>query len=832
MSQSPQPQIPNPALFERLGVFYLGRELSSGGELGGTLLYDSRDLTTHAVCVGMTGSGKTGLCVSLLEEAALDGVPAICIDPKGDLGNLMLTFPELRTEDFRPWIDEADARRKGMSADEYAKNRADLWRQGLGEWGQDGDRIRRLRASTEVTIYTPGSSAGRQITPLTSLDAPPPEMRGDAEAMRERVSASASGLLALLGEDTDPIKSREHILVSTILTDAWTKGQSLDLGELIRRVQSPPVERIGVLGVDSFMSEKDRSALAMTINNLLASPGFSGWLEGEKLDVQRLLRTDEGRPRISILSIAHLSETERQFFVTILLGEVIAWMRRQPGTGSLRAILYMDEVYGYFPPTANPPTKPLLMTLMKQARAYGLGCVLATQNPVDLDYKGLSNAGTWLLGRLSTERDKMRVLDGLEGAEGGSGIDRREADRMLSALRPREFLMQNVHEDGAVQFRTRWAMSYLRGPMTREEIKRLTPERAPEQSATPAGGPAPATSTPVPAPASLSSAPIAPMGVDMAYVPIARSISAQDRLVYRPAVLGACHLHHVRVAAKIDQWEDLALLAVVDEGQSAPSWDDAAPVGELRDRLEEAPDSRGEFASITGSIDENKDFTKWRRALSAYAYREHARDVLHCKSLKTYSALGETREHFRVRLGERLREERDEALDTLRDKYASKLSTVEDRVRRAEQKVEVEKEQYKRSGLDTLVSAGSGLLGALLGRKKVSVTNARRAGSAASKAVRTGKERGDIARSEENLEALRERYRKLELEFDDAVAKLEREMDAQGLELEAIRVAPRKGDMNASDPILVWAPFRVDSDGRTEAAFEVGSRADQAERPG
>ncbi len=820
MSKRPDPLKPDPSLYERLGVFYLGRELSPGGELGGALLYDSRDLTTHAVCVGMTGSGKTGLCVSLLEEAAIDGVPAICIDPKGDLGNLLLTFPELRPEDFRPWIDEADARRKGMTSDEYAGNRAQLWKNGLADWGQDGERIRRLRDSAEVTLYTPGSSAGRQITPLTSLEAPPPEMRGDAEAMRERVSASASGLLALLGEDTDPIKSRAHILVSTILGDAWGRGQSLDLGELIRRVQSPPVDRIGVMGVDAFMSEKDRGKLAMTINNLLASPGFAAWTEGEPLDVQRLLRTKEGKPRISIMSIAHLSEPERQFFVTLLLGEVIAWMRRQPGTGSLRAILYMDEVFGYFPPTANPPTKPLLLTLMKQARAYGLGCVLATQNPVDLDYKGLSNAGTWLLGRLSTERDKMRVLDGLEGAEGGTGIDRRQADKILSSLRPREFLMQNVHENGAAVFRTRWAMSYLRGPMTREEIRRLTPDEAAETAAATAK-PALARTAAAPAPESLSSAPIAPMGVEMGYVPIARSISADDTLVYRPAVLGSCQLHHVRVAAKIDQWEDLELLALVDEGQNGADWDGAIRVEGLRDQLGDAPDTRGTFAPISDAIDERKDFTKWKRALCAQAYREQARDVLHCKSLKTYSALGETKGHFRVRLGDALREERDEALDTLRDKYASKLATMEDRVRRAEQKVEVEREQYTRSGLDTFISAGSGLLGALLGRKTVSVTNARRAGSAASKAVRTGKERGDIGRAEESLEALRERYRRLELEFDDAVAAIEREMDVDALEIESIRVAPRKGDMSPGEPVLVWAPFRVGADGRVEAAFEI-----------
>jgi hypothetical protein len=383
--------------FEKLGVFYMGRafDLSKKKRLDDLLLYDSRDLVTHAVCVGMTGSGKTGLCLSLIEEAAIDGVPAILIDPKGDLCNLLLTFPDLSPSDFRPWINEDDASRKGMSPDEYAKQQAELWKNGLAEWGEDGERIRKLRESADFAIYTPGSSAGLPVSILKSFAAPPQAARDDEEVLRERVSSTATGLLTLAGVDADPLKSREHILVSTILAAAWQKGEDLDLASLISRIQTPPVSKIGVVDLESFFPAKERFALAMGLNNLLAAPGFASWLEGEPLEVGSLLRTASGKPRIAIFSIAHLSDAERMFFVTLLLNQTLAWMRAQSGTTSLRAILYMDEIAGYFPPVAAPPAKAPLLTLLKQGRAFGLGVVLATQNPVDLDYKGLSNTGTW-----------------------------------------------------------------------------------------------------------------------------------------------------------------------------------------------------------------------------------------------------------------------------------------------------------------------------------------------------------------------------------------------------------------------------------------------------
>ena len=409
--------------YEKLGVFYLGKEFdpSANALKEDLVLYDAKDLTTHAVCVGMTGSGKTGLCLSLLEEAAIDGIPAICIDPKGDLGNLLLAFPELRPTDFQPWVDPADATRNGVTVEELAAKTADTWRKGLAEWQQEPERIARFRDAVDINIYTPGAETGLPLSVLRSFAPPPAELLADSAALRDRVGAVVSGLLSLLGRDADPIQSRDHILLANILDTTWRSGESLDMAGLINAVQKPPFDKVGAFDLDTFFPPKDRLGLAMAINNLLASPGFATWMKGEPLDAQRLLYTPECKPRLSIISIGHLSDTERMFIVTLVLNEVISWMRNQSGTSSLRAILYMDEIFGYFPPTANPPSKIPMLTLLKQARAFGLGCVLATQNPVDLDYKGLANCGTWLIGRLQTERDKARVIEGLESALAGTG---------------------------------------------------------------------------------------------------------------------------------------------------------------------------------------------------------------------------------------------------------------------------------------------------------------------------------------------------------------------------------------------------------------------------
>ncbi|HEX6976717.1 MAG TPA: DUF87 domain-containing protein, partial [Vicinamibacterales bacterium] len=460
--------------FEKLGLFYLGNEydLAAGTRLETPVLYDSRDLVTHAVCVGMTGSGKTGLCLSLIEEAAIDGVPVIAIDPKGDLGNLLLTFPGLSPAEFEPWIDPDEARRAGTTPAAYAASQAEMWKKGLADWGQDAARIERLRASAEFAIYTPGSRAGLPVSVLSSFAAPPAAILDDGELLGERAGATATSLLSLAGVEAPP-RSREHTLVSSLLTAAWKDGADLDLATLIQRVQTPPFARVGVVDLESFFPAKDRFDLAMRFNAVLAAPGFDQWFDGEPLDPATLLYTSQGKPRVAIMSIAHLGDAERMFFVSLLLNQLVSWMRTQTGTSSLRAVLYMDEIAGYFPPVANPPSKAPLLTLLKQGRAFGIGVVLATQNPVDLDYKGLANTGTWFLGRLQTERDKERVLDGLEGAAAGS-LDRAEADRILSALGKRVFLLHDVHEKAPVVFQTRWTLSYLRGPLSRDQIRELT----------------------------------------------------------------------------------------------------------------------------------------------------------------------------------------------------------------------------------------------------------------------------------------------------------------------------------------------------------------------
>ena len=506
--------------FEKLGAFYLGRpyDIEAGKSGEGYLLYDAKDLTTHGVCIGMTGSGKTGLCIGLLEEAAMDGIPAIVIDPKGDMTNLLLTFPDLAPEDFRPWIDESEAGRLGLTPDAFARQQADKWKAGLSSWGQDGDRIRKMRERTEFVLYTPGSPSGRPVSILNSFTAPPAAVREDGEMLREQAAGTASGLLGLVGEDTDPILSRAHILLTSLILDAWNRGRDLDLAGVIRMIQQPPFTQVGVMDLESFYPSRDRFELAMKLNGLLASPSFSSWLQGDPLDIGAMLFAGDGRPRISILSIAHLGDKERMFFVSLLLNQVVSWMRTQSGTGSLRAILYMDEIQGFFPPVANPPSKAPMLTLLRQARAFGLGVMLTTQNPVDLDYKGLSNTGTWFIGRLQTERDKERVLEGLEGASLAQGetFDREHLGKILSGLGNRIFLMHNVHDDGPTVFETRWCMSYLRGPMTRTDFARLKegqagPAAAPAASA---GGAAPAVPLPyAPAPASAPPAPLPMTGI-------------------------------------------------------------------------------------------------------------------------------------------------------------------------------------------------------------------------------------------------------------------------------------------------------------------------------
>ena len=800
-----------PSDFEKLGVFYLGKRFDPDARArrNDLVLYDSKDLVTHAVCVGMTGSGKTGLCVGLLEEAAIDGIPAIVIDPKGDLGNLLLQFPGLSEAEFAPWINPDDARRKGVEPAAFAQQQAQTWTKGLAEWGQSGDRIRRMQQAADFAIYTPGSNAGTPVSILHSFAAPPAAIRDDTELFRDRVSGTASSLLGLLGLDADPMSSREHILIASILSQAWSAGRDLDLAGLIHDIQQPPFTRLGVMELESVFPGKDRFTLAMAFNNLAASPGFSAWLAGEALDIQSILYTPAGKPRIAIFSIAHLSDPERMFFVSLLLNQVLAWTRTQSGTTSLRAILYMDEIAGYMPPTANPPSKRPLLTLMKQARAFGVGVVLATQNPIDLDYKGLSNAGTWFVGRLQAERDKLRLLDGLEGAMAGTaiGFDRAEMDRLLSSLAPRVFLMHNVHDDSPTVFETRWCLSYLRGPLTRPELRTLCDFRKSPQALS-AHAPIAqvahsASRTPA---ASSAGRPVLPPDVPQFFLPVRSGAP----ITYRPMVLGSVRVAYTDAKAGIDTELSMTLLCPVDSGPVAVDWEHAQEIEVGEKDLEPAPQAGAGFAGVAADATKAKNFETWKKDLADVVFRSRPLEVRRCQGLKVFGQPRESERDFAARVAQAAREARDAACDKLRQKYTPRLASIQERIRRSQQQAQVQQEQASAAKTNTLLSVGSALLGAFLGKKAVSSGNLGRAATAARGVSRQMKESSDVARAQENIEVLESQLATLEADFNAEVERVSADFDEAAKATDTITVKAKKSGINVRAVVLAWAPYAGD----------------------
>ena len=809
--------------FEKLGMFYLGRpyDMTTKQSKPGWLLYDSKDLVTHAVCVGMTGSGKTGLCIGLLEEAAIDGIPALIIDPKGDLANLMLNFPQLRGEDFAPWVNEDDARKKGLSPADYATQQAEMWKKGLGDWGQSGERVQKLRDAADVVVYTPGSNAGIPVSILKSFAAPSQEILDDSEMLRERISTTVTSLLGLVGVEADPIKSREHILLSTILDHTWRAGQDLDLATLIQQIQTPPVTKIGVLDLDSFYPSKERFALAMQLNNLLAAPGFSAWLEGDALDVGQMLHSPGGKPRLAIFSIAHLNDAERMFFVTLLLSQTLGWVRAQSGTTSLRAILYMDEIFGYFPPVANPPSKQPLLTLLKQARAFGLGVVLATQNPVDLDYKGLANTGTWFIGRLQTERDKARVLEGLEGAAASSGkkFDTQGMEQLLAGLGNRVFLMNNVHEDAPEVFQTRWTLSYLRGPLTRtqikmlmEPVKRETLNVKRETSGTSHS----ALSTQSSA---LKARPMLPPDVPQHFIPIRGSQPSGSSLIYQPMLLGAAQVRVSDSKAGVDVTQDVTMLAPISDGAVAVDWNGAMEASLTLADLESAPADGAQFGSVPGAASKAKSYETWNKDFSGWLFRTQKVDLLKSPSTKEVSKPGESERDFRVLLQQSGREARDKQSDSRRQKYAPKIAALHDRIRRAGQMVERQQAESRSSQMQAAISVGASILGAFLGRKTVSATNIGRATTAIRGAGRAIKESKDVGQAEENVAALQQQLADLEAQFKTETDALAAATDPLNEKLETLSLKPTKANIAVKLVALAWTPHWRDSGGATVPAW-------------
>ena len=809
--------------YEKLGVFYLGRhyDLKQKKSLPELLLYESKHLVTHGLVVGMTGSGKTGLCFDIIEEAAMDGIPSIVIDPKGDLGNLMLVFPELRPEDFAPWVNEDDAQKQGVSVADFAARQAELWRKGLASWDQDGERIRRLRAAADFALYTPGSSAGLPVSILKSFAVPPPEILEDGELLRERVSSTVTGLLGLVGISADPVKSRESVLLANVLQSAWGRGHDLDIGGLIQEVQNPSVQRIGVLDLEAFYPANDRFELAMRLNNLLASPSFAAWLQGEALEVGRLLYTDAGKPRVAIFSIAHLGDSERMFFVTLLLNQVLSWMRAQSGTNSLRALVYMDEIFGYFPPVANPPSKQPLLTLLKQARAYGVGVVLATQNPVDLDYKGLANIGSWFIGRLQTERDKARVLEGLEGAAAGRGVkfERVAAEQVLAGLGSRVFLLHDVHQDGSDIFESRWAMSYLRGPLSRAQIKSLTDARrgVPTVAATPAVRPG-ASAVPAAAPPAASGRPLLPPQVPQFFVPVRAALPGGSTVLYQPRLLGAAQVRYADTKLRIDLLQDIMAMTEITDSAVPVDWAAAEELAITANDLQKTP-TEADYAPCAPAASQVKNYANWARDFTTWIQNSRKLALLRSPSLHQFARPGEEERDFRIRLQQISREARDSAAEKLRGKYAPKLTALQERLRRAEAAKEREADQAKRAKMDTLVSLGSTLLGAFLGRKAVSVGTVGKAATTMRSAGRAMGQASDVGRAQETVEAVQQQLQELEAQFQSEVSAVTAAADPASETLETVELRPTRTNISVRLVALVWLPFSRDAVGVLNPAY-------------
>ncbi len=849
---------------EKLGSFYLGAEydLKSGQRLESPLNYDARDLTTHAVCVGMTGSGKTGLCIGLLEEAALDQVPTILIDPKGDITNLLLQFPELRPEDFQPWVNADDARRKGQSEAEYAQATAETWRKGLADWGIGPERLRALQAATQYTIYTPGSDAGMPVSIMGSLAAPGLDFEPNAEAIRERIGGVVAALLGLVGLKADPVRSREAILLANIFEHFWSKNENLDLAKLILSIQNPPVKQLGVFDVDTFFPQQDRFSLAMAFNNLVASPSFQYWLKGDPLDVDRLLYDAQGKPRQSIFYIAHLSDEERMFFVTLLLENVLTWVRRQSGTTSLRALLYFDEIFGYFPPTGEPPSKRPLLTLLKQARAFGLGVVLVTQNPVDLDYKGLTNAGTWFIGKLQAERDKARVLEGLEGAiaaAGGKGAAL-DYDAVITQLGNRLFLMHNVHADGPVIFQTRWAMSYLRGPLTKPQVQTLMQPRkqtstaaAPAMTATVA--PAAATPAVAPAPAPQTAAqPSIPEGykatpsalppdVPQVYLPLAlgeqeatRQLAQQSgrnldvtqvQLIYEAGVLGSASVRFVDRKRKLDEPEEKMLVVPAADAARSVKWERAEAVAVKPNDLSDEPERVGPeqgpfFGPAPAAASTGQEIKALTKDLGDWLYYNSRYKLTTQPDLGLFQQPGEEERAFKIRLQQAARERRDEEVDALEKKYKDRLDRLNDKLKKAERELAADQAAYESRKQQEVVGLGATVLGFFFGRKGVSSAIT----GAMSKRDQTSRASAEVEETQQEIEEIQKEISELENELKEATDEITTRW-ANALEnLSSEEIAPQRTDIKVRQVAVAWLPawlVTYGGDTATVPAYEVAS---------
>jgi hypothetical protein len=787
-------------IIEQLGIFYLGKEVNpKTQELTDELvLYKNKNLTTHAALIGMTGSGKTGLGIDIIEEAILDNIPVIIIDPKGDMGNLLLTFPSLKPEEFEPWVDPVSAETKGLSVKDFAKKTASLWENGIGQWHQDKSRIKKLKENAEFVIYTPGSSAGVQLSVLASFDAPSPDVIDDPDTFMSVINAGVSSLLALIKLKGDILQSKEYLLLSNIFAHVWRKGLGISLEQLIGYVTNPPFDKIGVLPLKSFYPQTQRLDLAMKLNTVLASPGFAAWTQGEALNINRLMYNESGKAKVSILNIAHLDEGQRMFFVTLFLNRYISWMRMQKGTSALRNLLYMDEIFGFFPAVGNPPSKQPMLLLLKQARAFGTGIILATQNPIDLDYKGLSNIGTWFIGRLQTKQDKERVMDGLIQSSEGA-LSKKEVGELLSNIQSRVFLLKSAHEDNLRLMQTRWVLSYLRGPLSKQEIRQLMkPYKEKHQADVQEKEDVKleTTSNNISSPGATSV--VMPMLPQDAVQYFAQPVNGQN-FVYQPYLLAEGKVRFVNATRGIDLEKKVSMRFVLNKDMQEINY----PAGE---KFEFNPADYGkkpfeqvQFAGLPGFIENLKSFKSLKKEFSDYLYRNNKLELYKCTSLKAESKPCESLDDFKMRLMNIVRDRKEDAIEKLRSKYSKKAERLQVKYDKLMIKLDKEKADVTSRTADSAMSFGMAVLGAFLGGGTRSKT--RRGISSASKIA---KEKVDVRRVEKEINQVRQDMSELKNALQSEAKIISEKFKPEKFPVTSFFIKPRRSDVYDVETAVLW----------------------------
>jgi len=786
-------------IYEKLGLFYLGRELDikTSQENDDLLLVKNKNLTTHAAIIGMTGSGKTGLGIGMIEEAVLDKIPSIIIDPKGDMGNLLLAFPDFDPKSFEPWMDAYEAEKKGMDISSFATSTAQMWEKGLASSGQDRERVQRFKEGADFSIYTPGSSAGIQLSILSSFDAPSADVLDDPDTFSYILNSTTSSILALVGKDADPLTSKEYLLLTSIFNYFWKKEQSLSLESLIGHVTNPPFEKVGVLPLKSFYPQNERLKLAMLLNNVLASPTFAAWIEGEPLNIQKLLYTDDMKPRVSILSIAHLNDNERMFFVTLFLNKYISWMRTQSGSSSLKTLLYMDEIYGFFPSTSNPPSKSPMLLLLKQARAFGVGIVLSTQNPVDLDYKGLSNIGSWFIGRLQTKQDVARVIDGLIKS-GSAAMDKKTISTLLSNLKKRVFLFKSAHRDEIELFSTRWVMSYLRGPLSKKQISSLM---ATKKEALKTDQVLRAVSPSKKETKSENPQPIINEDIDQFYYATSHY---EECCAFVPYLLANATVKFYDSKRYIDHEEELYFKYYLDENMKDITWEEFEENEDDFDLYDMQAKEGSSFSPLPHFITEAKNLNALKKEFSNYLYHDKRITLYRYPDLKLESDLKESLQEFNIRANDRIREHKEEAIEKLTEKFEKKRKIFEKKHARALEKLAKEEEDVSQNKSNALLSFGMTILDALSGRKAIKRSTTTRAGSAIRSMGKMYREKDDVQRAEEKIIAIEEELYALEQELQEDIEEMNAYYQLENFKIEEFFIKPRRSDIFDLEMALLW----------------------------